>query len=87
MGEDHAQALTEEFRVSDNTIWNAVNYETRVTVSSKPISGNWAEREAISYRPLRGRYEEGPSKGPSISQVPASPVSSRLLPGSGCNRG
>ena len=41
----------------------------------------------ISYRPLRGRYEEGPSKGPSISQVPASPVSSRLLPGSGCNRG
>ena len=43
--------------------------------------------DQISYRPLRGRYEEGPSKGPSISQVPASPVSSRLLPGSGCNRG
>ena len=41
----------------------------------------------ISYRPLRGRYEEGPSKGPSISQVPVSPVSSRLLPASGCNRG
>ena len=41
----------------------------------------------ISYRPLRGRYEEGPSKGPSISQVPVSPVSSRPLPASGCNRG
>ena len=41
----------------------------------------------ISYRPLRGRYEESPSKGPSISQVPVSPVSSRLLPASGCNRG
>ena len=41
----------------------------------------------ISYRPLRGRYDEGPSKGPSVSQVPAPPVSSRLLPASGCNRG
>ena len=30
--------------------------------------------EQISYRPLRGRYEEGPLKGPSISQVPVSPV-------------
>ena len=27
------------------------------------------------------------TKGPSISQVPVSPVSSRLLPASGCNRG
>ena len=45
------------------------------------------EIKEISYRPLRGRYEEGPSKGPSISQVPVSPVSSRLLPASGCNRG
>ena len=44
-------------------------------------------RSEISYRPLRGRYEEGPSKGASISQVPVSPVSSRLLPASGCNRG
>ena len=41
----------------------------------------------ISYRPLRGRDDEGPSKGPSISRVPASLVSFPLLPASGCNRG
>ena len=41
----------------------------------------------ISYRPLRGRYDEGPSKGPSISQVLASPASSRLPPAAGCSRG
>ena len=41
----------------------------------------------ISYRPLRGRYDEGRSKGPSISRVPASLVSFPLLPASGCSRG
>ena len=41
------------------------------------IAGFSPTLSQISYRPLRGRYEEGPSKGPSISQVPVSPVSSR----------
>ena len=38
---------------------------------------------AISYRPLRGRYDEGPSKGPSVSQARASLASfpsASLLP-------
>ena len=51
------------------------------------LAGLTAERAQISYRPLRGRYDEGPSKGPSISRVPASLVSFPLLPASGCNRG
>ena len=37
----------------------------------------------ISYRPLRGRYDEGPSKGPSVSQARASLASfpsASLLP-------
>ena len=55
--------------------------------NAEAIRAELSEYLQISYRPLRGRYEEGPSKGPSISQVPVSPVSSRPLPASGCNRG
>ena len=35
--------------------------------------------QLISYRPLRGRYDEGPSKGPSISDFLAALAASPLL--------
>ena len=61
-----------------------------ITLPKGSQKANWARRPLapkISYRPLRGRYDEGPSKGPSISRVPASLVSFPLLPASGCSRG
>ena len=60
--------------------WRSPPYRQRRADVLMPAPGN-------QLPPPEGRYEEGPSKGPSISQVPVSPVSSRLLPASGCNRG
>ena len=39
--------------------------------SSSAVTGEWVYRDSegrpISYRPLRGRFDEGPSKGPAVS--------------------
>ena len=41
----------------------------------------------VSYRPQRGRLDEGPSKGPSVSRVSASLALSLPFPAAGCTRG
>ena len=87
MSDDTTKDLRGTIQVDEGQLQGHVDEVVRTSVEETLNTMLEAEADQISYRPLRGRYDEGPSKGPSVSQVPASPVSSRLLPASGCNRG
>ena len=51
-------------------------HETTTPIADSPdpfdlsrlrLSQDFASKIGISYRPLRGRFDEGPSKGPAVS--------------------
>ena len=57
-------------------------------VASGRMHRRFAEvADKVSYRPQRGRLDEGPSKGPSVSRVSASLALSLPFPAAGCTRG
>ena len=51
------------------------------------VHGEGGVKPKVSYRPQRGRLDEGPSKGPSVSRVSASLALSLPFPAAGCTRG
>ena len=57
------------------------------TPDPKPLQEAVATFRRVSYRPQRGRLDEGPSKGPSVSRVSASLALSLPFPAAGCTRG